>query len=601
MFFLLSLILHFRIKKILENMTESESAASVSRLVSQARQALQAMDTVEDERLLKVSGVSKLRRFLSKEYKQVSSLSHTSCCPSSNIPYLCGIWQQLLVEWARAPGSVRGVLRQFASGRGERRQSVLVDLVCDGGARWLRVKSSNAYSLQADCQGTLLSKSIPALVTRRTTTTASEDDAEYWRAMRQFVQDRRRKKNLLTVAAKLRLAARANEFLFQAPVVQLVFDNGVTSDLARLLTDYLGVLIDEERTCMIEVGRDVALTDDCGLIDDTLDLAEAEEEEEEEAVVVEGEDDMALDELFFDLDQLDRDGTDVKDVCVTLPGEEHGDQDEEEEEEDDEEESSTATEDEPEEAKHEEKDEMKTGTTMTSTTQKRAEIIPDGMFHLSGQDCAMVAYIERTGRVNVDVRTIISMISDLTHGYRTDLSFDSVLSSMSAAEDKEPLLPFFQFVLAREDILGSEGGEGGVEMVCCLTAWRQFEKIAALMTGERERQRIERLKKILCLFDDECEAMKDDAKCRAKFDDLRGKSVRNGANLAVFKTGEHLKLVTLTANGSFVRAAKSQGCFVNALVHPVRALTEVYQDRDCSFRKEFRAANKALSWDCKEN
>ena len=49
-------------------------------------------------------------------------------------------------------------------------------------------------------------------------------------------------------------------------------------------------------------------------------------------------------------------------------------------------------------------------------------------------------------------------------------------------------------------------------------------------------------------------------------------------SLAIFGTGDHLKLSTITANVGFVRAAKGQGIDLAVIVHKLRALTKGKMD-----------------------
>ena len=45
-------------------------------------------------------------------------------------------------------------------------------------------------------------------------------------------------------------------------------------------------------------------------------------------------------------------------------------------------------------------------------------------------------------------------------------------------------------------------------------------------------------------------------------------------SLAIFGTGDHLKVLTVTANSGFVRAARGQGLDLGVILHESRALTE---------------------------
>merc|ERR1711971_130479 len=79
---------------------------------------------------------------------------------------------------------------------------VVIDVVCDDGTRWIKVKAASAFAMQM-----------------------------------QLLSCNGKAKNVVTLAESMLVAANQHPIAFMRPTVEMVFSQGVTSDLAYVLTN----------------------------------------------------------------------------------------------------------------------------------------------------------------------------------------------------------------------------------------------------------------------------------------------------------------------------------------------------------------------------
>ena len=102
------------------------------------------------------------------------------------------------------------VRRRHISADGRYRQcEAVIDVVCDNGARWIKVKASNPYAMQMQ----FLSCGSSAKV-----------------------------KNVVTMADSCLTAAQQHPCCFKRPRMEMVFSQGITADLAHVL-EAKGVIV----------------------------------------------------------------------------------------------------------------------------------------------------------------------------------------------------------------------------------------------------------------------------------------------------------------------------------------------------------------------
>ncbi|KAM9316609.1 UPF0415 protein C7orf25 homolog [Gastrophryne carolinensis] len=185
-----------------------------------------------------------------------------------------------------------------------------------------------------------------------------------------------------------------------------------------------------------------------------------------------------------------------------------------------------------------------------------------GLLHVGKVDrenvVASVAFpteirVQVCNRVNLDITTLITYVSALSHGGCHLVFKEKVLTEQAAQERQEKMLPILDSFME------------GKELFACESAVKDFQAILETLGRPNERERAETLiKKITVVADQPSErALK-----------LAISSKINRRSVSIFGTGDNLKAITMTANSGFVRAANNQGVKFSVFIHQPRALTE---------------------------
>ena len=161
--------------------------------------------------------------------------------------------------------------------------------------------------------------------------------------------------------------------------------------------------------------------------------------------------------------------------------------------------------------------------------------------------------------LNLDITAMVAYVSSLTNGHCKYIFKEQVLSDQARREATNPVKVHLDNIFE------------GKKLICCQSAADDFRTITKALAGPEELARAEEL------LNNRLEAIvPDQLSERFQGLDLSGKIKHR--SLAIFGTGDHLKLPTVTANVGFVRAAKGQGIDLAAIVHESRALTESKMD-----------------------
>ncbi|XP_042373004.1 UPF0415 protein C7orf25 homolog [Plectropomus leopardus] len=221
-------------------------------------------------------------------------------------------------------------------------------------------------------------------------------------------------------------------------------------------------------------------------------------------------------------------------VAVNAVMTEEGGDEEEQEEEDEEEE------EEPAEDKDEEEEESEL------TRVDRSTVVASLAFPAQVK-------VEECQRVNLDITTLITYVSSLSHG-RCHFTFrEPVLTEQAAQERRQQVLPQLDAFMQ------------GKELFACRAAVADFQLILDTLGGPGEKERAQKLLARLHLVDDQPSERTLRLTPSAKV---------NHRSLMIFGTGDSLRAVTMTANSRFVRAAANQGVRYSVFIHQPRALTE---------------------------
>ncbi|XP_028156789.1 UPF0415 protein C7orf25 homolog [Ostrinia nubilalis] len=159
--------------------------------------------------------------------------------------------------------------------------------------------------------------------------------------------------------------------------------------------------------------------------------------------------------------------------------------------------------------------------------------------------------------LNLDVTAMMAYVSNMTNGHCNYVFKQEVLTQQSAWEAERPVKPVLERLFE------------GKTLVCCKTAWDDFEKIINNLGGDMEKKRTAELKEMVKVFPDDYGGSDDYPRQNLK---VRG-HVRLRSKI-IFNFGHRIKALTVSANEGFVRAALQQGVTYASFIHESRALTE---------------------------
>ena len=162
------------------------------------------------------------------------------------------------------------------------------------------------------------------------------------------------------------------------------------------------------------------------------------------------------------------------------------------------------------------------------------------------------ANIDNT-KINLDITAMIAYVSALTNGRNWFKFSEKILSQQAEWERKNPVKPFL------DDVFRDK------QLICCASAMKDFDTIINTLGGPGERQRASDLKSRITV-------VPDSNSSRTLNLEVSGKIKERSR--CIFGTGDSLKVLTVTANTGFIRAAQGQGVTFAVITHESRALTE---------------------------
>ena len=205
------------------------------------------------------------------------------------------------------------------------------------------------------------------------------------------------------------------------------------------------------------------------------------------------------------------------------------------------------------------------------------------MLHVENfQNSDIVAKNPEITRVNLDVSTMLTLVSNLSNGFDQFHYGVPVLDDQANRERNERVLPKLERFLENKTLLACE------EAVC------KFEKIVKIIGGEKEKQRARKLMSNLTVVPNNPSArtlslitsskLNKRAKVGCYYVDRLFSNIDLVLLLSqtVFGTGDHERAITVTANIGFVRAALQNGVRYSVFEHEPRALTELKETSGCA-------------------
>jgi len=156
-------------------------------------------------------------------------------------------------------------------------------------------------------------------------------------------------------------------------------------------------------------------------------------------------------------------------------------------------------------------------------------------------------------KLNLDITAMIAYVSAMTNGRNWFKFQEKILTEQSEWERQRPVKPVLDKMFT------------GKQLVCCQSAMNDFKQILGTLGGPGERLRGEELiSRILVIPDQQS----------PKTENLMTSGKIKSRSQVIFATGDNLRIVTVTANTGFLRAAAGQGVTFATLTHESRALTE---------------------------
>ncbi|CAH0702762.1 unnamed protein product [Spodoptera exigua] len=143
--------------------------------------------------------------------------------------------------------------------------------------------------------------------------------------------------------------------------------------------------------------------------------------------------------------------------------------------------------------------------------------------------------------LNLDVTAMMAYVSNMTNGHCNYIFKQEVLTQQAAWEAERPVKPILERLFKDKTL------------VCCRTAWDDFEKIVNTLGGPMEIKRTQELKNVVKVYPDDYGGEDDYPRKNLK---VRG-HVRLRSKI-IFNFGHRIKALTVSANEGFVRAAMQQ-------------------------------------------
>ncbi|XP_041045359.1 UPF0415 protein C7orf25 homolog isoform X2 [Carcharodon carcharias] len=161
--------------------------------------------------------------------------------------------------------------------------------------------------------------------------------------------------------------------------------------------------------------------------------------------------------------------------------------------------------------------------------------------------------VDFCNRVNLDITTLITFVSAVSHGGCCFIFKEKVLTEQASQERVESVLPKLQAFMKDK------------ELFACESAVKDFQAILETLGGPGEKARAQKLLQEITVVPDQPSERASRLEASAKI---------NSRSITIFGTGDALKAITMTANSGFVRAADNQGVKFSVFIHQPRALTE---------------------------
>ena len=187
----------------------------------------------------------------------------------------------------------------------------------------------------------------------------------------------------------------------------------------------------------------------------------------------------------------------------------------------------------------------------------------------------LAPYHYHTSTLNLDVTTLIAMVSDISHRFKQIpiVAFESIpLKMQYEMEAKSPILPILSQIF------------NGKKLVCCQAAFEKFESIVSTIGGPFERARAK------LLFPDDtfgspCEQIDHIPTLKwnveiipnqtgPRFQQRVSETTMTDLNINVFGTGDYIQASTITSNQSFKSSLVNSGFAEFITLHEPRGLIE---------------------------
>jgi len=148
---------------------------------------------------------------------------------------------------------------------------------------------------------------------------------------------------------------------------------------------------------------------------------------------------------------------------------------------------------------------------------------------------------------------MIAYVSAMTNGRNWFKFKEKILTEQAEWERRRPVKPVLDKIFSDK------------QLICCESAMNDFQTILSTLGGPSERERGHELVSRVQVVPDQSSS---------KTSSLAASGKIKSRSLAIFATGDVMKVITVTANTGFLRAAAGQGVTFATVTHESRALTE---------------------------
>jgi len=210
------------------------------------------------------------------------------------------------------------------------------------------------------------------------------------------------------------------------------------------------------------------------------------------------------------------------------------------------------------------------GSIVASNSEENVEISASHTEEILPELQQIIPTCRTPNVVNLDISSLITLVSDLTNGGTTYNFKDPILRQQAEAERLSPTLPRLHEYMRDKEVVVTQ------------TALNKFQNIIKIVGGEKEQKRSQELLSRLNVIPDQ-------PSLRVKT--LRVSSKIKEQHKLIFGTGDQIQATTMTSNRAVVAAFAQLGIALSVFLHPAHVLTEKKALMTVNFKKDDKSSD----------